>query len=355
LSEATIMNTVTGGFPASESVQSTYDDTDLNRAVQAYRFFFPTVSTAAIFKGNYKIGLKENAVFGTLDTKPNHVGFTLNSDTPYGAILLDLRSGPMVVELPPGPLVGAAFDVHQRWVADVGIPGPDAGKGGKHLFLPPGFDGTVPDGYFASKPTSNRILVGVRAIPLDGDVAAALALIPTVKVRPLNPPTGWTEPTWVDMTPQPQDTTPLAWETNLQYWKELHEVIDSEPPFAGYHTAYGELAALGIAQGRPFAPDDRMRHILEEAARIGNAQMRVQSFADRRPDRVVWPERQWEWAALRFENGDFDTPGYVDVDAREKWFFQAIGASPAMFRRGWGRLTLLARIARPDRRLPRWG
>lgn len=98
----------------------------------------------------------------------------------------------------------------------------------------------------------------------------------------------------------------------------------------------GELAALGIAKGRPFAPDERMTQILEQAARMANGQLRVQSFADRRPDRVVWPDRQWQWAALRFENGDFYAADHLDVDAREKWFFQAIGASPAMFRRAAG-------------------
>ena len=61
--------------------------------------------------------------------------------------------------------------------------------------------------------------------------------------------------------------------------------------------------------------------------------MRAQSFADRRPDRVVWKDRRWEWVGLRPENGDFEAPSYVDVDAREVWFYQAIGASPAMFRR----------------------
>jgi hypothetical protein len=76
-----------------------------------------------------------------------------------------------------------------------------------------------------------------------------------------------------------------------------------------------------------------MRAILERAAVMGSAHLRVESFADRRPDRVVWPDRRWEWAALRFENGDVDRPGSVDTGARDKWFFQAIGASPAMFRR----------------------
>ena len=109
--------------------------------------------------------------------------------------------------------------------------------------------------------------------------------------------------------------------------------VDAEPAYAGYHDYYGELAALGIEKGKPFAPDARMQRILEEAARVGNAQMRVQSFGDRRPDRTVWKDRQWQWASLRFEDGDFNTQNRLDTDAREKWFYQAIGASPAMFRR----------------------
>ena len=49
-----------------------------------------------------------------------------------------------------------------------------------------------------------------------------------------------------------------------------------------------------------------------------NAQMRGMSFADRRPDRIVWPGRQWQWASLRFEDGDFNTAERLDVDARAK-------------------------------------
>jgi hypothetical protein len=59
------------------------------------------------------------------------VGYTLNSDTPYAPLLLELTDGPMVIEMPPGPLICVAMDLNQRWVADMGLPGPDAGKGGK--------------------------------------------------------------------------------------------------------------------------------------------------------------------------------------------------------------------------------
>jgi hypothetical protein len=36
-------------------------------------------------------------------------------------------------------------------------------------------------------------------------------------------------------------------------------------------TVYGMLAALGIEQGRPFAPDARMKAILERSAKAGRA------------------------------------------------------------------------------------
>src|ERR1700751_3858744 len=83
------------GFPAGDTAQTAYDDADLNRAGEGYRFFYPTVSGAAIFKGNATIGVIPNKVFGTLDTKPTHVGFTYNSDTPYAPMLMDLSDGPM--------------------------------------------------------------------------------------------------------------------------------------------------------------------------------------------------------------------------------------------------------------------
>ena len=44
-------------------------------------------------------------------------------------------------------MLGAINDMWYRWVIDVGITGPDKGKGGKYLLLPPGYKGKVPKGY----------------------------------------------------------------------------------------------------------------------------------------------------------------------------------------------------------------
>lgn len=95
--------TFKGGYPDPQTIQKAYDAADLNRAIEAYKFFYPTVSGEAIFEGNLQIGLKVNKAFGTLDTKPKHVGYTLNSDTPYAPLLIDLSGGPMTVDIPAGP------------------------------------------------------------------------------------------------------------------------------------------------------------------------------------------------------------------------------------------------------------
>lgn len=333
--------TFTGGFPDDETIRQTYDDSDLVRAITAYKVFYPAVSGMAIMKGSQAVGVAANSVSGTLDTKPKHVGFTLNSDTPYAPLFLDLSDGPLVINIPEGPIIAAVMNLDQHWLADMGVPGPDAGKGGKYLILPPGYTGETPEGYYVAQAATNKVFGGMRSLPIGGDVPAALERLKKVTVSRLN---GEPLPiTWLDLTAKPQDTTPLKWEDNLHFWEALYELIDTEPPFDLYHAYYGELAALGIEKGKPFQPDARMKNILEHAAKTANMQMRVESFANRRPDSQAWADRTWEWAALRFENGDFETPNFTDLEARNKWFFQAIASSPAMFRRqvGFGSLYWL--------------
>ena len=59
--------------------------------------------------------------------------------------MLDLeKDGPTVVEIPPGTGPGTVDDAFFRFVTDMGRPGPDKGKGGKYLILPPGYEGDVP-------------------------------------------------------------------------------------------------------------------------------------------------------------------------------------------------------------------
>jgi hypothetical protein len=100
-------------------VRYTLTSTDLNRAIQAYRFFYPNVSIAALFGGFEMF----SPTFFVLEGKPNQVLFAPNSDAPYAALPLDLGAGPVTVELPAGPLIGVANDLNFRWVIDMGSHG----------------------------------------------------------------------------------------------------------------------------------------------------------------------------------------------------------------------------------------
>ena len=154
-----------GGFPSARIVQKVYEEHDLTRAIDAYKFFYPTVVGAAIIKGNESVGLVTNKVFGIMDSNPKQVVFTTNADTPYGPLQLDLSIGPIVIELPPGPLIVCSIDINQRWVADMGLPGPDAGKGAKHLLVGPDHKGDLPtEGYYVHRASSNRQIIGVRSL-----------------------------------------------------------------------------------------------------------------------------------------------------------------------------------------------
>jgi hypothetical protein len=332
-----------GFFPAPRTAHETHGEQDLRRALEAYHFFYPTVSMEAIFRGTRKSGAVDNETAMMIIAQPRHIGFTLNSDTPYVGAVLDLaKSGPMVIELPPGPLIGLVDDHHQHWITDLGLPGKDGGKGGKHLLLPPGWDKLVPSGYFAARSETWQVLLALRALPVGGDQDAALTLLSSVKVYPLDHPDRCCE--FHDKTEEAVDITPLAWEGTLEFWQILHGVIDIEPPTELMRPALGMLAELSIEAGKPFSLDEVTMRVLTRAARQGRDEMLVAAFASRRPDRIVWPDRAWEWIGLRPENADFEREGSLDVEAVDRWFAQAIVTSPAMFRRvqGSGSLYWLA-------------
>ena len=62
-----------------------------------------------------------------------------------GVSFLDLKKdGPTVVEIPAGAGPGTVNDAFFRFVIDMGAPGPDKGKGGKYLILPPDYEGKAP-------------------------------------------------------------------------------------------------------------------------------------------------------------------------------------------------------------------
>src|SRR5262249_38010067 len=119
-------------------------------------------------RANRGIGITENL----MDARS--IFLTPNSTTVYAFTCVDLKDGPMVLEIPAGVL-GPVDDAYFRFVTDLGLTGPDKGKGGKYLLVPPDYKGQLPaTGYFVTRTPTYSNLVLYRAFVEMGDVAGAV-------------------------------------------------------------------------------------------------------------------------------------------------------------------------------------
>ena len=80
---------------------------------------------------------------------------------------------------------------------------------------------------------------------------------------------------------------------DYSFWELLNQVIQEEPSEGSDPTTLGLFAAIGIEKGEPFAPDARMKAILEDAANIGAATARSLAFKVREKDAYFYPDSQW--------------------------------------------------------------
>jgi hypothetical protein len=161
------------GFPTKETVEKLYDEMDFQRASQAYMWSFPAVSFASIKAGLFRdLGATLNDIVLYQDfLDPRSIWFTGNNTTIYATSQITLKDGPVVVEVPAGPTAGMLADL---WfiTTGVGALGPDKGKGGKYLLVPPGYQGELPkEGYFITHLKTVDANYFIRGIVVAGNVA----------------------------------------------------------------------------------------------------------------------------------------------------------------------------------------
>jgi hypothetical protein len=145
------------GIPTPETAAAIYNHLDYIRGVEAFLNGMPAASLEAIRRSQVVQGQVNSNMVRIFDQlmDSNPLFLTGNTDTVYVSAVLDLKKdGPTVIEIPPGTGPGTVNDAFFRFVTDTGPPGPDRGKGGKYLILPPDhvhLQGEVPDGYFVAK------------------------------------------------------------------------------------------------------------------------------------------------------------------------------------------------------------
>lgn len=318
---------LTDGFPSKETADLLFDNLDFQRAVQSYLLALPAVNQAQNYKSIASVGPVNKTVPIWEDrVDARTIELTANDNTPYTWFWVDLTDGPLVVEVPP-KVLGLVNDMWYRWVVDLGLTGPDKGQGGKYLLLPPGYTGAVPEGYTVVKPTTFKNLLIWRSFLENGDPKPGVdAVKAATRIYPLADAATPATPEFVNMSGKPFNMVNPA---GYEYWDLLNSVVQSEPSESLDPVTLGFYASIGIEKGKPFAPDDRMKKILTEAAAVGDATARSIAFHARERVSYYYDNSAWQ---LPFVGGyKFETqPGVTNLDGASFYYFMATGVTPAM-------------------------
>ena len=318
------------GVPTDATIDTVYDNLDRMRGVGVYLDNMGGVSIQSVLDGLAKAGAdapNKVALFaGLMDSQTLVV--TANTSTLYAYAGTDLANdGPTVIEIPPG-MLGFLDDAWQRFVGNMGVTGPDKGKGGKYLVLPPGYTGEVPEGYFVLKPPTNRNFLFLRGSIAKGLQPAVDNMKSGIKIYPLKDAAKPAATEFVDMSGKAFNT---VFPNDIQYFEILDAMIQREPIEAIGPEVRGAIAAIGIVKGQPFKPDERMSKLLTEAGTIGNATGRVITYQPRIAGVFIYPDTDSAWStAFANKNTSFEADGTMGLDARVLFYFNAGGVTPAM-------------------------
>ena len=317
------------GVPDEATVDKVYDYLDRSRATEAFLNCIPAMSMYSIREGQRAAGQDASnkvIIFDTLmDSKS--LFLTGNTSTMYAVGFLNLKKdGPTVIELPER-MLGILDDMAFLYMTDLGMAGPDRGKGGKFLVLPPGYEGNVPKGYYVVPSKTYGVWLFMRGYLDKGVEAASANIRDNLRVYPLAkknspPPMEFINASGMEInTVVPND---------FSFFEKLHALLQEEPAgFLGAELS-GQVAAIGIEKGKPFPTDQRMLDILRDAADIGNAAARAVSYAPRHPGLFTYSKDSGWYKPMIGGSTTYMDNGARVLDGRIFYHFGYICVSPAM-------------------------
>ena len=317
------------GAPLPETAEKVYNYLDTARAMDAFLKGQPTASVNALIDGAHSLGAVEANEVIIFDKLMNSKALflTANTSTLYVFPDLDLkRDGPTVVEVPDG-LLGAANDSYFRYVNDLM-------KAGKYLYLPPGYDGEIPEGYTVLKPVTYRLWIFLRRSIADGVDEAAEFVRENLKVYPLSQADSPPAMKFVSASDKSFNT---IHPNNFEFFHHLDKIIQYEPLAMLDPETRGLFASIGIEKGREFSPDERMKKLLTDGVSLGNAASRSIVWHPRYEKNMkgirIYPDTNSAWLMaftgrnVFFNGKDGQT---MNTDARVMFHYPYTAVTPAM-------------------------
>ncbi|WP_046969930.1 DUF1254 domain-containing protein [Dyella japonica] len=331
-----------GDYPTKETADTLRDELFFQRAVQVYLWSLPAVNIYAMKEGSektYGAGYnvlpiwKERLNAKTKVTTPN-------SDCIYAMGYVNLKDGPIVVEVSPKnqgifddfyqrPLTGPTID-GKAYLGDFGFAGPDGGKGGKYLLVPWDYKGDTPAGYYVYRSRTNNVLVFFRGFFTDPkNLGPTNELIEQSRIYPLNNKSGAKAMKFPDGSKTPAF---MLFPHDGTYFDMLKRFVDDETVDPADMDWRGMMAAIGIIKGQPFQPTEHQRQLLDKAARTAFNMSKVEIWHDLidQPLARYYPDRQWQ-NVFAGQNPQFQASGsFTNLVQRDAYFTTAYATSPGM-------------------------
>jgi len=321
------------GVPTQETADKVIENLLFLRGIETFLNGIPAASIEAIREGLVSVGATEanHLVITDKLMDSNPLFLTANTDTVYAFNFFDLeKTGPLVIEVPAGSGPGTVNDAYFRFVVDMGMPGPDKGKGGKYLILPPGYEGDEPKGYFIARSPSYINVFILRGFLVDGKPDAATKMFSEgIKVYPLAQKDNQPEMVIISGSGVSYNTIHA---NDFTFFEELAQVLNKEPIDFIDPELRGLFASIGLQKGKPFNPDPSAKKTLTEAVAVANATARAIAFRTPHEEAYLYENSAWQEG---FIGGDYrwlkdDGEGGRYLDARTMFFYIATVNTPAM-------------------------
>jgi hypothetical protein len=329
-------------YPVKADINTLKQELLFERGVQAYLWALPAVSMYGMKEGSEKVFGKGYNILPIFKERMSAKTLipTANSDVICALGYLDLKEdGPLVVEVPAG-LEGILDDFWQRpvrsegqidgrdWAGDVGPLGPDHGKGGKYLILPPDYKGPMPSGYFTYRSGTYGVFVLWRGFFKDPkQLSEPVKVMEQTRIYPLGNAAKARPMQFPDASARPAN---MLYPQDGNAFDLLSRFIDHEYVESSDMEMRGVLAGIGIIKDRSFVPDAPTRDLLDKAARTASRMGHALAYQPSAtvPNGLYYPNRRW--INPFSTNATFTADTYNIIDARTGFFTYAYSTSPGL-------------------------
>ena len=283
------------GYSPEELARRTVE----RRAVEAAIWGMALVNVDAMRQAYFRAGAKYNDVifWSNPNTWMNQTT-TPNHSTSYVMFFVNLKDGPVVVEIPEAreqALYGTLINAWNEPQLNVGNTGHDKGKGAKYVMLPPGYAGEVPAGYVPVPCTTFNAYSLLRIIiPTQGaeDVRKGIDYLHTLRLYPLANAGAPAPIRFIDVAGKPFEAVPVY---DASFYASLAGMVSEENVQERDLAVMGQLHTLDIGKGLTFAPDAATRQALDRSAAEAHQWMMEGYATNGTP---TWPKAGRTWRFL---------------------------------------------------------